>query len=93
MNQIGYWFDDAEGLPCFEYTGKLPYQAPVVKGEQIKLPDDPFFLLGNYRLTMFSHVSGTYELLSGQRAWARLNKGKEDVSGNNTASVQVNGVS
>ena len=66
MNEIGFWEEDAAGLPCFEYTGKLPYIAPVDKGQHIKLPDDPWFLLGNYRLTLFSHVSGRYELISGE---------------------------
>ena len=85
MNEIGFWKEDASGLPCFEYTGRLPYTAPVDKGQQIKLPDDPWFLLGNYRLTLFSHVSGRYELISSQRAWVRLNGGERS----NSAAISI----
>ena len=58
MNQIGKWMLDEAGLPCFAYTGDLPYNAPDDKGQKIRLPEDPWFILGNYRITVFSHVSG-----------------------------------
>jgi hypothetical protein len=70
-SSLGEWADDEQGLPCYRYTG--PH-----------LPDDPFFLLGNYRLTLFVHASGRYEILSGERAWARMN-------GANEAAVEMAG--
>lgn len=77
MNKLGFWGSDSAGLPTFEYTGALPYSEKLDNGTAVKLPDDPWFLLGNYRFTLFAHVSGEYELISGQRAWARVNQGTE----------------
>ena len=91
MNQIGRWLKDSAGLPCFEYTGALPYEAPEDKGQKIKLPEDPWFILGNYRMTLFSHVSGENELISGQRSWMRLNKGESKASGKNEAAITIDG--
>lgn len=91
MNNIGYWSNDEAGLPCFEYTGKIPYSAKLRNGSDVKLPNDPCFLLGNYRFTMFTHVSGEYELISGQRSWARINQGKNRNSGVNSSVCQING--
>lgn len=93
MNQLGIWRKDSAGLPCFEYTGPLPYRAALEKGKPVKLPEDPWFLLGNYRMTLFTHISGTYELISGQRSWARLNQGNGRNSGMNAASISINGES
>ncbi|MGN1249512.1 MAG: hypothetical protein ACI4XW_05480, partial [Candidatus Spyradocola sp.] len=91
MNQLGYWTADRCGLPAFAYTGALPYAAVLPNGAPVKLPADPWFLLGNYRLTLFTHVSGEYELISGQRAWARINQGEGRNSGRNAAEITVNG--
>ncbi|MBQ4486747.1 MAG: hypothetical protein II936_07055, partial [Oscillospiraceae bacterium] len=63
MEQIGKWIFDSVGLPAFDYTGKLPYTHTLANGNRLKLPEDPWFLIGNYRLTLFTHVSGEYELL------------------------------
>ena len=93
MNQIGKWMLDEAGLPCFAYTGDLPYNAPDDKGQKIRLPEDPWFILGNYRITVFSHVSGEYELISGQRSWMRLNKGEGMTEGKNSAEVVIDGES
>ena len=65
--KIGRWLTDDCGLPYFEYTGELPYRAVLPNGDDVRLPEDPWFLLGNYRFTLFAHVSGEYELISGQR--------------------------
>lgn len=35
--------------------------------------DDPSYLLGNYRVKVNAHASGIYELISGERIWARFN--------------------
>ncbi len=52
------------------------------------IPDDPYFLIGNYHLTLFTHASGTYQILTGERAWGRLNQGDARYSGVNQASVE-----
>jgi len=86
-NEIGYWMKDSNGLPCFNYTGSIPYSAYLPNKQKVKLPDDPWFLLGNYQLTLFAHVSGQYELITGQRAWGRMNQGNKPNSGANDASI------
>lgn len=91
MTQLGFWERDGSGLPCFEYAGKLPYREKLPNGTPVKLPEDPWFLLGNYRVTMFTHVSGEYELISGQRSWARINQGNRRNSGVNSAAITING--
>lgn len=89
MNSLGYWLTDASGLPAFEYTGKIPYEEYLTNGQKVKLPNDPWFLLGNYRFTMFTHVSGEYELISGQRSWARINQGEKRNSGVNSSVISI----
>lgn len=91
MNKIGFGGNDKAGLPCFEYTGKIPYFAKLDNGTEVKLPEDPWFLLGNYRFTLFTHISGEYELISGQRSWARINQGKKRDSGVNLSEISING--
>lgn len=59
----GKWADTPAGLPYYIYEG----DASSDKGE------DPAFLLGNYRLSLMTHVSGIYQLMSGERVWARFN--------------------
>lgn len=59
---VSKWGDTPAGLPYVQYEGK------VEKGA-----DDPYFLLGNYRVNLFTHVSGAYQLMSGERVWARFN--------------------
>ena len=83
--QLGRWLDDEHGLPCYRYEGPLRFGAA-------RLPDDPFFLLGNYRLTLFVHASGRYQLITGERAWARMNRGDAPTTGANSAAVVVDGV-
>ncbi|MGN0425807.1 MAG: GH36-type glycosyl hydrolase domain-containing protein [Acetatifactor sp.] len=91
MKSICMWESDSAGLPCFCYTGDVPYREKLGNGNEVKLPEDPWFLLGNYRLTLFTHVSGEYELISGQRSWARINQGKKRNSGVNAAVILVDG--
>jgi cellobiose phosphorylase len=55
------------------------------------LPDDPFFLIGNYRLTLFTHASGIYQILTGERAWGRVNQGDAPYSGANQATIEASG--
>jgi cellobiose phosphorylase len=88
---LGEWLGDDSGLPCYRYTGPLPFHAAMKDGRPARLPEDPFFLLGNHRLTLFVHASGRYQLLTGERAWARLNAGDAPYSGANEAAVEVEG--
>lgn len=75
MKKIGLWKWDESQLPKYEYTGGYPAIAIDKHAKDSGQPKDPSFILGNYRLTMFAHVSGMYELISGERGWARLNHG------------------
>jgi len=90
-NRIGEWSDDAAGLPCYRYLGPLPFVSPSSRISATYLPEDPFFLLGNYRLTLFVHASGQYQILSGERSWGRLNQGSQPWSGMNGAAVEAAG--
>lgn len=56
----GKWKQTPEGLPYYEYASSSS-------------DEDPYFLLGNYRLNLRTHVNGIYELISGERVWARFN--------------------
>ena len=86
---IGDWKIDAAGLPCFNYVGSVPYKATLANGDSVKVNPDPWFVLGNYQLTLFAHVSGQYELITGQRAWARMNQGDRINTGKNDARLEV----
>ncbi|MGN0141449.1 MAG: GH36-type glycosyl hydrolase domain-containing protein [Roseburia sp.] len=86
---LGEWKEDIYGLPCFQYKGEIPYSCQLSNGQKVKLPQDPWFLLGNYQLTLFSHVSGEYELITGQRSWGRMNQGSTRNSGANESYVKI----
>jgi cellobiose phosphorylase len=88
---LGHWFEDDHGLPGYQYTGPMRFPDSPREGSTILLHDDPYFMLGNYRLTLFTHASGLYEILSGESIWARLNCGEALWSGENHASVDVAG--
>lgn len=62
--QSGKWDESASGLPHYIYEGQLPSDGNA---------EDPAFLLGNYRISLKTHVSGIYEIMSGERIWARFN--------------------
>lgn len=88
---LGEWLDDESGLPSYSYAGPLRFpDGPKQEGAPM-LPDDPVFLLGNYRLTLFTHASGAFQLMTGERAWGRMNQGDGRWSGANQAVVEVNG--
>jgi cellobiose phosphorylase len=90
-NAVGEWSDDSAGLPRYSYTGPVPFPLPSGAIPRIYLPEDPFFLIGNYRFTLFAHVSGLYQILTGERAWGRLNQGSGMWSGANRATVTAHG--
>ncbi|MGC1384033.1 MAG: hypothetical protein WA823_09650 [Candidatus Acidiferrales bacterium] len=96
-SSLGAWVDGDEGLPCFSYRSPIRFadhhQATPNWGlDGRMLPDDPVFLLGNHRLTLFTHASSRVQILSGERAWARMNQGTEAWSGANRATCVVGGV-
>ena len=86
---IGTWALDKNDFPVFKYTGKIPYKATCKDGSPVKLPEDPWFLMGNYQFTLFSHISGEYELITGQRSWGRMNFGEKPNSGNNQCKITI----
>jgi len=99
---MGGWIDDIFGLPGYRYTGPLrvPENAEQAHGDlewrkaaenRALLPDDPVFLLGNYRLMLFAHASGHYQLVTAERAWGRLNEGDLPWTGANEATVEFAG--
>lgn len=46
---------------------------------------------GNYHITLLTHISGKYELISGQRSWGRLNWDSVPNSGSNCSSIVIDG--
>ena len=64
---------DRDGLPVYNADGMTVSGAKDRTGEDAGLPADPCFILGNYRLTAFAHLSGQIELLTGERGWMRIN--------------------
>lgn len=85
--KIGDWTLSASQLPVYQYTGRLPFTANDPNGKDANLPEDPYFLLGNYRMGLLTHVSGTYQFLTAERAWARLNASTQTNYGWNDASI------
>lgn len=87
--QVGTWSWSASGLPIYAYKGVLPVKAVDKTGKDAMLPDDPYFLLGNYKMTLFAHASGIYQFLTGKRAWARINATNQANYGWNEATLTV----
>ncbi len=87
---VGKWAFSSQGLPTYEYTGALPNVVKDKAGEDSYMQNDPYFLLGNYRLTLFVHASGIYQFMTGERAWARVNAdANKDNYGVNTAQIAI----
>lgn len=90
--EIGHWSADGSGLPAYSYTGALPFTAFDKKGNVTEQPEDPYFLLGNRRITLIPHVSGIVEVMTAERAWARVNASAERPDyGVQKASLTING--
>lgn len=86
--QIGEWRSTSQGLPMYQYLGSLPFQTLDNEGNDSRLPEDPYFLLGNYRLGLFTHVSGIFQFITAQRVWARVNFSEEQPNyGSNEAYI------
>jgi cellobiose phosphorylase len=86
VSPLGEWEKGLYDTPVFSYHGKLPYTVELENGEPAVIHNDPYFLLGNYKFKMFTHISGEYEVVSPERVISRFNK-KESTS----ATVTVNG--
>lgn len=71
--QPGGWTVSSEGLPVYTFTDALPVDVTDNLGGDACLPEDPYFLIGNYRMGLFTHVSGICQFMTAQRAWARVN--------------------
>lgn len=85
--KFGNWSFSKKGLPVYNYTGAIPVTAFDKDGKDANLPEDPYFLLGNYRMTLITHVSGIYQFLTAERAWARINAAQQTNYGCNDASI------
>ncbi|MFW6286527.1 MAG: hypothetical protein ACOC29_01170 [Candidatus Sumerlaeota bacterium] len=65
---------DESGLPYCRLLGQRPCYYPAdTPPPQGMEETDPWFILGNYGLTVFPHASGSYQLLHTERSFARLN--------------------
>lgn len=90
-SQIGQWSFTSNQLPVYHYTGTLPFEALDEKGNDARLPEDPYFFIGNYRLGLFTHVSGIFQFITAERVWARINfDEKQPNYGANAAYLMVN---
>ena len=88
---LGDWIEDDYGLPAYHYTGPMRFPSSPQRDSAPMIPDDPFFLTGNYRLTLFTHASGLCQILTGERAWGRMNQGDARWGGANLATIEVAG--
>lgn len=78
---VAKWGETPSGMPYVQYTGSF------TAGD---VSTDPYFLLGNYRMNLLTHVSGTYQLMSGERVWARFNADPERPDyGRNRAVLKI----
>lgn len=84
---IGNWSFSSKGLPVYNYTGPLPFYASDKDGKDSRLPVDPFFLLGNYRISLITHTSGIFQFLTAERVWARINGADQPNYGGNDAGI------
>ena len=85
---LGGWTTDGLNLPAYQLTADLPLKTVDAAGKVYPLDPDPFFILGNYRLTLFPKASGLYRIVSGERGWTRLNEPPEGVEPN-SADLQI----
>ncbi|HEY3755670.1 MAG TPA: hypothetical protein VGL42_05935 [Opitutaceae bacterium] len=86
---VGHWSEGPLGLPTYDLTAKLPIETHDANGKPYPMREDPIFLLGNYRLSLFVHGSGIWQIVTGERAWARLNAAGNSY-GSNRAILRVN---
>ncbi|MGK2864658.1 MAG: hypothetical protein ACSLE0_22200 [Chitinophagaceae bacterium] len=85
--KFGHWGFSSKGLPVYYYTGAIPVTSFDKDGKDANMPEDPYFLLGNYRMGLITHASGIYQFLTAERAWARMNAAEQTNYGYNDASI------
>jgi cellobiose phosphorylase len=85
---LGGWTSDSRNLPAYVFTADLPLKTLDGGGKSYPLDSDPFFILGNYRLTVFPKASGLYTVVSGERGWTRLNEPTASIQ-QNSARIEV----
>lgn len=90
-SSLGDWIEDDYGLPAYHYAGPMRFPNSPQRDGAPMIPDDPFFLAGNYRLTVFTHASGLYQIIGGERSWSRMNQGDARWGGANSAAVEISG--
>jgi cellobiose phosphorylase len=84
---LGGWTEDIRNLPAYRFEADLPLNTRDAAGAPYPLDPDPFFLIGNYRISVFTHASGLVHILTGERGWTHVNEplGSEQ----NAASLQI----
>lgn len=88
--QVGSWSFTRDELPMYQYTATLPFETKDKEGQDSRLPEDPYFLIGNYRLGLFTHVSGIFQLMTAERTWSRINfEEKQPNYGSNQACLSI----
>jgi cellobiose phosphorylase len=85
---LGGWASDSRNLPAYDFTADLPLKTLDGANRAYPLDPDPFFILGNYRLTVFPKASGLYTVVSGERGWTRLSDPPSGIE-QNGASIEV----
>lgn len=89
-SQVGQWSFTSQKLPQYQYIKALPFEATDNNGNDSRLPEDPYFFIGNYRLGLFTHTSGIFQFITAERTWARINFEDEQVNyGRNHASLTI----
>ena len=92
FSQIITWHSDNENLPYAVYHAKIPFIGVSSIKKPLDQPNDPFFMLGNYKFLVLTHVSGIYQLFCAERAWGRLNDCDTTLNyGANAATIKING--
>ena len=90
-SSLGEWIEDDYGLPAYHYTGPMRFPDSPKRDGAPMIPGDPFFLTGNQRMTVFTHASGLFQIITGDRSWGRMNQGDERWGGANNAAVEIGG--
>ena len=86
---LGFWASDTVGLPAYHFTAKLPLETRKPDGTPARVPNDPWFLIGNDGLKLFAHASGQIQWMTGDRHWARFNGTKLPNRGGSGLRVRV----
>jgi len=90
-SSLGDWIEDDYGLPAYRYAGPMRFPNSPQRDGAPMIPDDPFFLTGNQRMTIFTHASGLIQIITGDRSWGRMNQGDERWGGANSAAIEIAG--